>query len=182
MPEAIPLETSENRVLPSARGDSTLEHSPAPEPGLNENQYLVQETESFAEWFGADDIAVVEARGACAPSPLREFADEPYVDGLPLSTLLEGEDRAYYEQTFLPTLLETGRASWRGTEDPPGFVHDGSVMTLTEHGYTLAFGERIRAADSQTHETCPPFPDHETYAHPPAPSVEPRMITLDAVL
>lgn len=116
--------------------------------------------ESFAQWFGEADANYVMYTGRLGPSAVEGLPLEIYVNGAPMSHHLDAAGLDYYREVYLPQLLATGQASWRGAILETGEVRDGSKAELRDGGEVhITFGERVRTRES--------WPDDEEFGESP---------------
>jgi hypothetical protein len=100
--------------------------------------------ETFQDWFGNEDVAEISFQGT-----LREQngATRLLVRGEDFVSSLDADARAYCEETFIPTLLEKGRAAWPGAETPDGGIQEGVIATLAPRGeVTFVYGRTAEKA------------------------------------
>lgn len=132
----------------------------------------------FDGWFGSADATSIRFHGEIARQS--DGRTELLVDGRPLSTLLDAEDRTHYEEVFLPHLLQ-GSAVWRGETLRDGTALEGCVAVrrgmLVELTYGLQATQESLASAEQTIETRAAADGTETQETAPPP----RVIDLDRV-
>lgn len=132
---------------------------------------------TFTDWFGNEDIAEVSFRGTLVE---QDGVAKLFVRGELFVTSLDAASRAFYEETFIPTLASEGQAAWPGMETADGSIQEGVVAKLSPGGeVTFVYGrvaeresdqEPIRdAAEVQT-ETVP------------EPASEKMVVSLDEIV
>ncbi len=112
--------------------------------GEHSREELEQLTEAIrSAWFGPEDFQTVSMYGAeIGPSLVEGFAWEVYVNGQPLSAILDAAGKAYYAEAVLPSLHATGAAGFPGRTEG-GQVIDGSIMTIRDGKVWVEFCQRV---------------------------------------
>ena len=102
-------------------------------------------------WFGDEDSICVEYSAELGDSLIDGQGKELYVDGDPLSELLDSSDLPYYKEVFLRRLFNNGLATWQ-SESLVGKVGEGCIAVLTGTDVKIYYASSVEQAGEKEDE------------------------------